>query len=266
MKIVKSLLLIVILASYLCSAERKTNVYIGVVGKYAPFSYTMNSRLIGFEIDLVKKMGKFIDYNPIFITSSLDELYRLLDKEEIDFIANQLPVSREERRKVNFKYDFTQPYASTNMYFVVRKDVTNKSFINIFKGKKIGIYKYGHSEKMTQRVLAPLKKDIQNRASFKYYNSAKLILEDISNKKIFAAILTKPIYNSVLKNNGTLNVKLLTPPIERLDRAYMFKRTEKSAHFIQVINRTLNELRTNGTLSQLSMKWLNIDVTKKTQQ
>lgn len=254
MKKVFLLLLITVL-----SHAYKHDIFVGTTGTYKPFSFSINSKLVGFEIDLANEIAKDIKHNPRLITTFRERLEDLLDKKKIDFIIAQVSIRQEKSRK----YVFSEPYAYSPVYLIINKSTPQIKSISRFKGKKMGIVKNSYYAEITKRLIRPLQRGpIQNTVKLIEFKHVKYMLKAISSGEIvggFTDYLSFEYYNK----DNSLQIKTSSFPVVISEKAIMLRKTSKSDLLLKHINETIKRLKENGELKKLSMKWVGRDITKK---
>lgn len=90
---------------------------VGTDKNFAPFEYTKENRLYGFDIDLSKELAKSLNCNLEIVNMNFDGLVSSLHSGSIDFIAAGMTIT-EERKKL---IDFTEPYFTSHQVLIVRK-------------------------------------------------------------------------------------------------------------------------------------------------
>ena len=63
-------------------------------------------------------------------------------------------------------------------------------------------------------------------------------------------------------NHFNLPLKLLGPPIETFKKAYPFRRDEQGRQLKLIVDKALSQMRDNGKLTQTSLKWLGMGITR----
>ncbi|MCL2009431.1 MAG: transporter substrate-binding domain-containing protein [Synergistaceae bacterium] len=111
-------------------------VVVGTEGTYPPFEfYDEDNNLTGFDIEMVKSIGKKIGKEIQMVDMPFDGLIPALLTGKIDLIASAVTATEERRQRVNF----SDVYHVTDATIVVRTgDDTIKGFADL-RGKTIGV-------------------------------------------------------------------------------------------------------------------------------
>ena len=100
------------------SSSNEKVLRVATTGVSFPGSYKdSNGDLTGFDVEIARAVGKKIGYKVEFITTSFDGLFGLLQSGKVDAVASSIAIT-DERQK---SYDFTTPYAPSNMVLSLKK-------------------------------------------------------------------------------------------------------------------------------------------------
>lgn len=92
-----------------------------------------------------------------------------------------------------------------------------------------------------------------------YYEG--ISIQDVVNGRVDLWIGGKPSINVQIKEGYDL--KIIGETGDYQEYAYPFVKGEEGSKLAEEFNKALNEMREDGTLSKISEKWLEMDVTKK---
>ena len=241
-----------------CTGEEKTTqtqdkkvIKVGTSGGYFPFTYFENDELKGFEIDVWNAIGEKLNADIEFKTAKFSGLFGMLETKKIDTISNQITMT--DKRVA--KYYFATPYVFDGAQIVVHKDTEGISSLDDLKGKKLGV---GLGTNYADIVKAY---DKNNEIEIITYEGNGF-QQDVKLKRIDAYIEDRTSAVEAIKK-GNLPLKLVGEPIKVLVNSFPFLKNEKSAELLNDVNKAIEQLRADGTLKNISMKWFNTDITKK---
>lgn len=233
------------------STENTKIIKVGTSGGYYPFTYFENDKLQGFEIDVWNAIGEKLNSEIEFKTSKFSGLFGMLETSKIDTISNQ--ITRTDKRIE--KYNFAIPYVYDGAQIIVHNETTNISSLDDLKGKKLGV---GLGTNYADIVKAY---DKNNEIEIITYEGNGF-QQDVKLKRIDAYIEDRTSAVEAIKK-GNLPLKLVGEPIKVLVNSFPFLKNEKSAELLNDVNKAIEQLRADGTLKNISMKWFNTDITKK---
>ena len=233
------------------SADSNNKLIVAMSGTYYPFTFSEGNEIKGFDVDVWKEIGKRLGREVEFTTASFSGLFGLLDSGKVDTISNQVTVTPERVEK----YYFSDPYVYSGAQIVVQKgNPKNISSLDDLKGKRVGVDLGSNYEQILKS------QDINNEIDVVTYQSTDSAFNDLLIGRIDAVVIDK-ISALITINEKGLDLELAGEPIEPIENAFPFKKTEENKVLIEEINTTLEEMRNDGTFAEISEKWLNTDVT-----
>lgn len=97
--------------------ESTAPIRVGMSGGHFPFTFVRQGELQGFEVDLMKAIGKELGREIEFETMSFSGLIGALEARRIDTVANQITIT-PEREEV---FAFSDPYVIDGAQIVTHK-------------------------------------------------------------------------------------------------------------------------------------------------
>ena len=86
---------------------------VGTDGVFPPFGYIEKGELVGFDIDLIKQIGKDLGYEIEMKVQPFDALIPSLKAGKLDAIISGMSATEERKRSVDFTDEY---YKSTQMF------------------------------------------------------------------------------------------------------------------------------------------------------
>ena len=85
----------------LSQADDRPVVRVGTEGTYPPFTFheSKNSKLTGYDIDVIKAVAKKAGWRLKFVETQFDAIFAALEADRIDVIANQVSINPEREAK-----------------------------------------------------------------------------------------------------------------------------------------------------------------------
>ncbi len=234
-------------------SEKEADVIIGMSGGYKPYTFVDESgQLTGFDVDVWKEIGQRLDISVAFETSDFSGLFGKLDTKQITTIANQITVTPERQEK----YLFSDPYVYYGAQLVVHKDNDDIVDLETLKGKKVGVALGSNYESMIRDF------DINNEIEIITYEDYQGSLQDVSLGRI-DAVLNDRLAGLDAINESGFDIKFGGEPVEELYNAFPFVDSEENEAFISEVNEVIGQIYADGTLEAISVKWFNVDISKK---
>src|SRR5690625_822298 len=151
-------------------------------GAYPPFDYREKGELVGYNIDLAKKVAEKNDWDINFVILPFDGIFPALLAKRGDLVVAALTVNKERLQR----YAFTRP-VGTGQHIVVaagQNDDINKA--EDLAGKRVGLQLGSSFEPEMEALNDQLKSDGLKPMNLKKYESFPQMFTELINKKIDA--------------------------------------------------------------------------------
>lgn len=224
-------------------------VKVGMSGRYFPFTFVKLDELQGYEIDVWNEIGKRADFDVEFVTSNFSGLFGMLEAGHIDTISNQITIT--DARKA--KYAFSQPYVVDGAQVVVRKGREDINGIDDLKGKKVAVNLGSNFEQLLRNY------DKANEINIITYDSG--FEQDVALGRTDAFVMDRVSSAQLIQKSG-LPLQLAGEPFETIENAMPFLNTPEKLAIKTKVDKALTEMKADGTLSAISQKWFNADITQ----
>lgn len=235
--------------SFAQASYAATDIKVGMSGRYFPFTFVKQDKLQGFEVDLWDEIGKRNNYNVEYVTANFSGLFGLLETGRIDTISNQITIT--DVRKA--KYLFANPYVIDGAQIAVRKGRNDIKGISDLDGKTVAVNLGSNFEQLLRDH------DKKNKINIKTYDTG--IEHDVALGRADAFVMDRLSVLEVIKKTG-LPLQLAGQPFETIENAWPFVNNEKGIKLQKEVNKALADMRADGTLKQISMKWFDADITQ----
>lgn len=207
----------------------------------APYEYydpNNPSELIGFEVDIIKKISEKLNLKDEMVQNEWDALIPALNRNNFDIAIAGLEVTETRKKEVNF----TIPYYVYSQQIVVRKN--NNTIINLIdlRGKKVGTL----SGSAALKILVDL-----GNVNYKIYSSVVGAYEDLVNERTDAVLLDLPIAIYYAKPNKAL--KLVGEPFGKGYYSIAIRKSDKI--LLEKINQILSDMIVSGEIEKICKKW-----------
>nr|WP_300310506.1 amino acid ABC transporter substrate-binding protein [Halomonas sp.] len=219
---------------------------VGMSGGYFPFTFVEQDKLKGFEVDVMEAVGEEMGVDVEFVTASFSGLFGMLESGRVDTIANQITITEEREQK----YLFTDPYVYDGAQVVVKKGNDDIQGVEDLKGKKVAVNLGSNYEQLLNEL--PYAGEIDIRT----YDSN--IEQDTALGRVDAFVMDRVSATQVIKEKS-LPLQLAGSPFSEIRNALPFR--QKDAELRDQVNSALETLREDGTLSEISQRWFDADIT-----
>ena len=261
MKIILSLIMTVSLAG--CSSSDNNSadkdqlarikaagkIVIATEGDWAPWTYHEDSgTLTGMDVELGRLIAEKLGVEAVFEETDFTSILAGVDSTRFDIACNGVGYTDERA----LKYNFSDPYIYTSKVLIVRESNTDIHSFADLAGKTTA-----NSIGSTYAKIAE-----DNGATVvtadKFADTISLLIDG----RVDATINSKMTFNDYMAAHPNEAIKYVDQTYG--DRVCIpIRQGEDSQSLHDAINDILKELRDNGTLSQLSLKFFGADYTNE---
>lgn len=219
---------------------------VGTEGVYSPFSYhdPKTGELVGYDVDVAKAVGEKLGVRVEFVETPWDSIFAALEADRFDIVANQVTITAEREGK----YDLSQPYTVGEGVIVTRaNDDSIKSLADV-KGKTAAENATSNWSQVARDAGARVE-------SVEGFTQAITLL---NQGRVDVVINDSIAVYAYLAETGDKSVKIAATIGEKSEQGFAAR---KNSGYLPELDRALSELRADGTLSEISQKYLKADAT-----
>ena len=222
---------------------------VGVEGTYPPYTYhDEDGELTGFDVEVAKAIADKLGVEADFTESAWDSLLAGIDSGRIDTVINAVSITDERSEK----YDFAGPYFYITQQIVVSKDNDDIVDMDSLNGKKM-------ANTATTAYLDLLE---DAGASLVQINTADEAVSLISSGRADFTTFNSVVFNEYLQQHPDANLKVAFVIPNVVDEYGVPVKKGETALY-DAIQSAIDELKEDGTLSQLSMDYFDTDFTQE---
>ena len=229
-------------------AASQEPIRVGMSGGYFPFTFVEQDQLQGFEVDFMNAVGEEIGRPVEFVTMSFSGLIGALQSNRIDTVANQITITPE--REATFV--FTQPYVIDGAQVVTSAENTEINSVEDLRGRSVAVNLGSNFEQLLREL--PFASEIDIRT----YESN--LEQDTALGRVDAFVMDRVSSATTIQESG-LPLRLAGEPFSEIRNALPFRNDEEGTALRDEVDAAISTLKENGTLTQISEKWLGLDVT-----
>lgn len=215
---------------------------VGTEPAFAPFEFQQegSKELTGFDIDLVKAVGKQMGYKVEIQNMGFDALIPALEAGNIDVAIAGMSIT-DERKKV---VAFSDPYYTSGLLIMVPKDNTTIKSIEDLKGKRIACQIGTTGEKKSRSI---------EGATVTAFNTQSEASMEMKNGGADAVINDAPVVAYYLQQGGVSVAKTVGEKMEAED--YGMAVNKNKPELAAEINKAMAELKKNGEFDKIYATW-----------
>ncbi|MCZ2829152.1 amino acid ABC transporter substrate-binding protein [Modestobacter sp. VKM Ac-2986] len=216
-------------------------------GTYAPFSFhdpANGNELTGYDVEVARAVGEKLGREVEFSETQFDAIFAGLEAGRIDFIANQIGVNPERQAK----YLFSTPYTYSNGVVITRADDTSVTTLADVAGKRSAQSTTSNFAEVATGAGAQIE-------AVEGFTQAITLLKQ---SRVDVTINDSLAFLEYQKTTGDQDVKVAVEIDDQSESAFAF--AQDSTELQTEVDGALEELRTDGTLAQISEKYFGEDV------
>lgn len=231
----------------LAQIKEKGEIVVAMEGTWSPWTYhDENDELVGYDVEVAKAIAEKLGVEATFVEGEWDGLFAGMDAGRYDIVVNGVDITEERAQK----YDFTEPYAYNRTAIIVTKDNDEINSFEDLDGKNTA-----NTISSTYAELAE-----QYGANVTGVDDLNQTFELLLSGRIDATLNAELTYYDYLKAHPDANVKIAALTEDASEVAIPLRKGAASDNLRAAINQALDELRADGTLSELSVKYFGSDV------
>lgn len=229
--------------------KAKGEITIAMEGTWAPWTYhDSNGNLVGYDVEIGQAIAEKLGAKANFIEGEWDGLLAGLESGRYDLMINGVDITPERQQK----YDFSVPYAYNNTAVIVKEDNHSISTMEDLKGKK------------TANTISSTYAEIAEKygATVTPVDDLAQTIELLLAGRIDATLNAEVSYYDYKKVHPDASIKIACLDTERTSVAIPMRKGEDSATLRNAVNKAVQELLDDGTISALSIKYFGGDISK----
>lgn len=233
----------------LARIQEAGEIVIAMEGTWAPWTYhdETTNELVGFDTEVATAIAGKLGVKATFVEGDWDGLLAGLESGRYDIMVNGVNVT-DERSEV---YDFSDTYAYDRMAVIVRAGDDRIQAMEDLKGMTT-------ANTITSTYAAKAK---EYGANVTGVDDLAQTMQLLLSERIDATLNSHLTFLDYMDVNpdAALKVALLAPDADLI--AIPMQKGEDTATLREAINKAIAELREDGTLSTLSIKYFGTDIT-----
>ncbi len=233
----------------LSKIKEKGEITIAMEGTWAPWTYHDESdALVGYDVEIGQYIADYIGVKANFVEGEWDGLLAGLESGRYDVMINGMTVDDNRREK----YNLSTPYAYDHTAVVVQGSNNEIQSLDDLNGKK------------TANTLSSVYAKVaeEHGAEVTGVDDLNQTFELLLSGRIDATLNSELTYADYMKEHPDADLKIAVMTEEADETAIPVRKGEDTASLLEAINGALEEMRGNGTLSELSQKYFGRDISK----
>ena len=233
----------------LAQIKAKGEIVVAMEGTWSPWTYhDENDELVGYDVEVAKAIAEKLGVKATFVEGEWDGLFAGMDAGRYDIVVNGVDITEERAQK----YDFTEPYAYNRTAIIVKEDNEEIQSFEDLNGK--------HTANTISSTYAELAE--KYGADVTGVDDLNQTFELLLSGRIDATLNAELTYYDYMKAHPDAKIKIVALTDDASEVAIPLRKGAASDNLRAAINQALEELRADGTLSELSVKYFGSDVSQ----
>lgn len=219
---------------------------VGTEGVYAPFSYhdPATGQLVGYDVDVAKAVGEKLGVRVEFVETPWDSIFAALEANRFDVVANEVTITPERQAK----YDLSQPYSVGEGVIVTRAGDDSITTLEDLRGKTAAESATSNWSEIARKAGAEVE-------AVEGFTQAITLL---TQGRVDAVVNDSIAVYAYLAETGDTSVTIAGQVGEKSEQGFAAR---KDSGYLPELNRALDDLRADGTLADISQRYLKADAT-----
>lgn len=221
---------------------------VGTEGVYPPYSFhdpRQGGQLAGYDVDVARAVAEKLGVRIEFVETSWDSIFAALEANRFDVVANEVTITDERKAK----YDLSEPYSIAEGVIVTRADDDSVRSLADLKGKRAAQSPTSNWATVARDAGAQID-------SVDGFSQAISVLNDGRVDVVVNDSITVLAYQA---EHPDAPIKVAARTGERSEQAFAAR---KDSGYRPELNKALEELRADGTLSEISKRYLDVDLSR----
>ena len=234
----------------LSTIQSRGTLIVALEGAWQPWSYHDESdTLVGYDVEVSRAIAEKLGVEPEYVESDWDSLFAGMDAGRYDLVCNGVEVT-DERSKT---YDFTTPYGYIHTALAVKKDNDTITGFEDLKGKTTA-----NSLASTYMELAE-----SYGATVQGIDTLEETIQLLTAGRIDATLNADVSFYDYLNVHPDADFKIVALTEEASHVAIPLRKGEETASLREAIDKAIEELRAEGTLTELREKYFGQDISSE---
>ena len=229
--------------------QERGTIIVGLEGDWAPWSYVdENDELTGYDVEVAKAIAGKLGVEIQIVPGEWDGLFAGMDAGRYDMVVNGVEVTEERADK----YDFSTPYAYIRTALIVKGDNDSIKTFEDLKGKK------------TANSIASTYMNLAESYGATCYGVSTLdeTLTMVLQGRVDATLNAIVSFTDYMAQHPDSNLKVVATTEEASNVVIPMRKGDETASLREAVNKAIDELREDGTLSELSTRFFGEDISK----
>ena len=237
-------------ADRLEAIQSKGEMVIALEGNWAPWSFHDDAgTLVGYDVEVGQAIAEKLGVKATFIEGEWDGLLAGVEAGRYDMVINGVDITDSRKQS----YDFSTPYAYIRTALVTRKDNDTIHSFEDLKGKTTA-----NSIGSTYMELAE-----DYGATCSGVDTLDETIQMVLQGRADATLNADVSFYDYLSQHPDADIQIVAFAPDANEIAIPLQKSDSAAALREAVNKAIEALRTDGTLTELSNKYFGADISSK---
>lgn len=234
----------------LAQIQQRGQIVVAMEGNWMPWTYhDENDQLVGYDVEVSKAIAEKLGVEASFVEGEWDGLFAGMDAGRYDIVCNGVEVT-DERAET---YDFTTPYGYIHTALAVRSDNEDIHSFEDLAGKKTA-----NSIASTYMMLAE-----SYGAEVLGVDTLDETIQVLLAGRIDATLNADVSFYDYLNVHPDAGFKIVALTEDTSHVCIPVRKGPETATLLAALDQAIEELRADGTLTEISMKYFGSDISSE---
>lgn len=226
--------------------KERGELIVAMEGTWSPWTYHNESgELVGYDVEVAKAIAEKLGVSVTFVEGDFDGLLAGVDAGRYDMVVNGVTIDEERSEK----YDFSVPYAY------------NRTAVIVAGGSDIQRMEDLNGKQTANTITSVYAKVAESYgATVTGVDDLNQTFELLLTGRIDATLNDEVAYYDYVKEHPDADLHIACFDYEMTQAAIPMPKGETA--LVKAVNKALNEMAEDGSLSVLSIKYMGTDISK----
>ena len=234
----------------LAQIQNKGEITIALEGTWSPWGYhDEDNKLVGYDVEIGEKLAEKLGVKANYVEGLWEGLLAGIESGRYDMMINGIDVDEDRQQK----YDFSTPYAYNRTVVIVRADDDSIQAMEDLDGKS------------TANTLNSTYANVAEAygASVTPVDDFDQTIELLTAGRIDATLNAEVSFYDYLNAHPDAPVKIACIDPQSTEVAIAMPKGENTDALREAVDKALAEMRADGTLTALSVRYFGTDISQK---
>lgn len=234
----------------LAQIRQRGQIVVAMEGDWAPWTYhDENDVLVGFDVEVARAIAEKLGVEASFVEGEWDSLFAGMDSGRYDIVCNGVEITDERA----LTYDFTTPYGYIHTALAVRSDNDDIHTFEDLAGKKTA-----NSIASTYMLLAE-----SYGAEVLGVDTLNETIQVLLDGRVDATLNADVSFYDYLNVYPDAGFKIVALTEDASRVSIPVRKGAQTATLLAAMNEAIEELRADGTLTEISLKYFGSDISQE---